>query len=286
MHMANEGRWEQSPARGSATGSKWLRSPKSIGRAFLNPWWTVAALLDAGVGEQYGIRLTKKLGLVWKLWRNGRHSGSATSFFEHVRIVTQLLQIPAEAQGVVGEFGCYKGLSSASLSLACALTKRRLLVFDSFEGLPEPALTVSSLYSGEFTSYERGQYCGTLDEVRENVRRYGALDVCEFVKGYFNDTLPNRDAAERFVLIFEDADLPESVHSVLRHTWRKLQPGATFFCHEARDQQIVEIFFDQKWWAENLGEAAPGFIGSGVGVMSGPTDQWCCLGYAVRRTRT
>jgi O-methyltransferase len=272
--------------RKSATGSKWLLFPAAIGRKVLKPWWTVVALLRTSVGKQYGIQLTQKLTLVRKLWRNGRHPGSATSFFEHVRIVTRLLQIPAETPGVVGEFGCYKGFSTASLSLACALTKRRLVVFDSFEGLPEHTIPISSLYNGELTSYKQGQYCGALEEVRDNVKRYGALDVCEFVEGFFDDTLPNRDVGEYFVCIFEDADLPESVRSVLRHTWRKLQPGSVFFCHEARDQDVVEIFFDRAWWADNLGEPAPGFVGSGVGVMSGPDDEWCCLGYTVRRART
>jgi hypothetical protein len=62
-----------------------------------------------------------------------------------------------------------------------------------------------------------------------------------------------------------------------------LQPDCAFFCHEARDQKVVEIFFDRTWWADHIGEPAPGFIGSGVGVMTGPTEQWCCLGYTIRR---
>jgi hypothetical protein len=62
-----------------------------------------------------------------------------------------------------------------------------------------------------------------------------------------------------------------------------LQPDCAFFCHEARDQKVVEIFFDRTWWADHIGEPAPGFIGSGVVVMTGPTEQWCCLGYTIRR---
>jgi hypothetical protein len=255
----------------------------AIGDRLLQPWWVVNALLRTECREQYGIRLTQKLTLLWKLMRNARHPGSASSFLEHVRIATELLQIPPAIEGGIAEFGCYKGLSSASLSLACALTNRRLVVFDSFEGLPAPTVPVHQLYDGQILAYEQGQYCGTIDEVRANVRRYGVLDVCEFVKGYFDDTLPSRDATEKFALIIEDADLPESVRSVLCHTWRKLQPGCTFFCHEARDQEVVEIFFNKAWWMENLGETAPGFIGSGIGVMSGPTEKWCCLGYTFRR---
>jgi hypothetical protein len=40
--------------------------------------------------------------------------------------------------GHVVELGAYKGSSTAKLSLACRLAGKRLWVFDSFEGLPEP----------------------------------------------------------------------------------------------------------------------------------------------------
>lgn len=170
-----------------------------------------------------------------------------------------------------------------SLSLACALTNRRLVVFDSFEGLPEPEEAVHTFDTGKPLPYQRGQLAGATEEVKANVARFGDIRVCEFVKGYFGCTLTKRDNAERFVLIFEDADLPQSVRDVLRGAWQKLQPGGVFFCHEARDREVVDIFFDQQWWAQTIGEKAPGFNGSGVGMMTGPGINWCCLGFTVRQ---
>jgi len=254
----------------------------SLVRYLTRPWWVVLTLLEPRVGREYGVGLMTKLGLLRKALRSCRHPGSASGFFEHVYIVTRLLEIPQHKEGTVAEFGCYKGLSTATLSLACALTSRRLVVFDSFEGLPEPEQAVHQFENDSALAYSRGQYAGTLDEVKSNVARFGDLRVCEFVKGYFKDTLPHRSDAERFVLIFEDADLPESVRSVLCGAWRKLQPGGIFLCHEARDREVVDLFFDQKWWAEAIGEPAPGFIGSGVGMMSSPGLD-CCLGFTVRR---
>ena len=260
-----------------------LRAPYSALRFLTLPWGTAVAFLHPRVGSDYAIGKIAKLRLLRRLWSNSRQPGSASVFFEHVYIVARLLEVPRNTAGAVAEFGCYKGLSTASLSLACALNHRRLIVFDSFEGLPEPEESVRHLTSGSAVPYHRGQYMGTLEEVECNVSRFGDIGVCEFVKGYLEDTLPNRDPEERFVLIFEDADLPQSVRSVLRGAWKRLQADCVFFCHEARDQEVVNLFFDQGWWAQAIGELAPGFIGSGVGVVSGLGLDWCCLGFAVRR---
>ena len=236
-------------------------------------------------GRDYGIGLFAKLKLLRQIWRNSNQPGSASSFFEHVFLVTRLFEISKDLPGTVAEFGCYKGFSTASLSLACALTGRRLLVFDSFQGLPAPEESIHNFDTGLEVLYHQGQYTGTLEEVRRNVTLFGDVSVCEFIPGYFDATLPHRNPGERFVLIFEDADLPQSVRSVLLGTWKKLQPGCSFFCHEARDREVVKLFFDDRWWVETLGELAPGFVGSGAGIMSGPSLDWCCLGFTVRPAR-
>ena len=254
----------------------------TILRIGVQPWWIVLAFLSKDTGRDYSVGLRTKLRLLRSMRRNSSQPGSASVFFEHVMMVTRLLQVPATVEGAVAEFGCFKGFSTSTLSLACALVKRRLIVFDSFEGLPAPEVDVINLDSGRKIPYAQGQFAGTLEEVKGNVSRFGDLSVCEFVKGYFDATLPHRDASEKFVMIFEDADLPESVRTVLTWTWRKLQDGCTFFCHEARDREVVEMFFDRNWWAQATGEPAPGFIGSGAGVMAGPTTDWCCLGYSIR----
>jgi O-methyltransferase len=194
---------------------------------------------------------------------------------EHVALARAILDIPKSTQGAVGEFGCFKGLSTCTLSLACRMTNRKLIVFDSFRGLPKIGEDVHH-FDGSAVEYKEGQFCGTLDEVRENVTTYGAADVCEFVPGFFSDSLPHRPPHERFALIFEDADLPSSVKDVIRHTWGRLEPNCRFFTHEAQDSEVVRIFFDQQWWREELGEEPPGLVGSGIGLPL----SWCGSGLA------
>jgi hypothetical protein len=45
----------------------------------------------------------------------------------------------------------------------------------------------------------------------------------------------------------------------------------------------VNLFFDQQWWDRTIGEPAPGFTGSGIGVLGGPFWGSCYLGYSIRR---
>jgi O-methyltransferase len=173
-------------------------------------------------------------------------------------------------------------MATASLSLVCALTGRRIHVFDSFEGLPNPDVAVHHIGTGSEVKYEKGDYAGSLDEVRANVAKFGRLEVCEFVVGFFSDTLPLRAADDRYVMIFEDADLVSSVRDVLTHAWNRLQQGCIFFTHEARDTEVVTLFFDRGWWRQVLGTEAPGLVGSGEGLPLSTLGS--SLGY-VRKTR-
>ena len=63
---------------------------------------------------------------------------SLTSPGQHLVLVNEILGLPRSLRGDVVECGCYCGASTANLSLACALTGRKLIVCDSFEGLPNP----------------------------------------------------------------------------------------------------------------------------------------------------
>ena len=213
-----------------------------------------------------------KLRLAWRILRAATAKDAATLPTEQLHLVQRVLSIPREMPGDVAEFGCFKGRTSAILSLACAMAGRRLVIFDSFAGLPTTEHLSADAVNETSFQYEAGQYRGAFEEVRERIRREGDLSVVDFVPGYFDATLPQR-TGDRWALIFEDADLPSSVETILEHTWPALQPGAFFLSHEARDPAVVKLFFDDAWWREHHGIPAPGFIGSHIGLplAIGPT---------------
>jgi hypothetical protein len=191
---------------------------------------------------------------------------SASTFGEQLYLVRSILKIPADRHGVIAEFGCFKGMSTVAISIAARHVNRRVLVFDSFEGLPADDEAVHQVVSGNQVAYKKGDYAGTLDEVRDVVTRFGEPGQVEFVRGFFSETLPQRPAGEQYALIFEDADLLSSVRDILQHAWPRLVPGAVFFCHEALDLEVAKLFFDENYWQKQHGQTAPGLAGVGMGL--------------------
>lgn len=109
-----------------------------------------------------------------------------------------------------------KGASSASLSLACAMVCRRLIVCDSFAGLPDKESDLLRNYPhlGVYGYYREGMYEGKLEEVRGNIGLYGNLSVCEFKVGLFEETLSSLDRSIAFA--FLDVDLTSSMQDCIK----------------------------------------------------------------------
>jgi len=175
------------------------------------------------------------------------------------------------------ECGCYNGASSATLSLACGLTNRKLFVCDSFEGLslPTEEEKVDIRNATEnYLLYKKGDYSadGGVEGVKKNIELYGNPDVCVYVKGYFIDSLPGIET-DSIIMVFEDAGLPSSVEDCLKYLWPKMQEGTKFYCHEPWSAKVVSVFYNESWWKDNLDTEYPGFYGSGDGVLPG-------MGYA------
>jgi O-methyltransferase len=234
-------------------------------------------------GKDYGIGSLQKLRLARKIISNTRKTKSLTSWQQNLIFADEILSVPKSLKGDVVECGCYEGASTVNLSLACALTSRKLFVCDSFEGLPEPGESekyeVNAGSRDEIYIWEKGEFSseGGLETVKKNVSTYGNIGVCEFVKGYFKDTLKDIKS-DSIVFIFEDADVKSSVADCLLYLWPRLQDGCKFYSHEPWSVNVVSLFFDEKWWGENFKTMPPGFDGSGRGIIAG--HAYSNIGYA------
>jgi O-methyltransferase len=184
------------------------------------------------------------------------HTGlrCAHTHAEAVAIVSEILRVPSSTPGVVLEAGCFKGGSTAKLSLATRMIGRKLLVYDSFEGLPD-------VDQAEKDRFGKGEYTGALEEVKKNVSKYGALEVCEFVRGWFNQTMPS--LKDPVVVAFVDVDLRESLESCLTYIYPKLVPGGVIFSHDGHLPICVDLMRDQNFW-KRFNEPAPEFEGLGT----------------------
>jgi macrocin-O-methyltransferase TylF-like protien len=245
----------------------------------------LAPYFSRRTGGEYGVGFLAKCVLLFKMIRNKGKITTASHYLEHVSMATRILSIPRSVEGVVVECGCYKGGSTANLSLICALCGRRLEVFDSFQGLPEPIDGDRSHLLpdvGVIHTYSKGAWQGNLDEVKENIAACGEISVCQFHEGFFEDTLPG--FGRKCVFAFLDVDLVSSIRTCVRFLWPLLQSGCCVFTHEAPHLEVASVFFEKQWWRENLQCDAPGLIGagSGVGLMLGSGYFRSDLGYTVK----
>lgn len=227
----------------------------------------LSELFHDDTGKEYGVGLFTKLRLVYLMARNRKRITTGSHFLEHLLMATQILKIPKAVPGCVVECGSYKGGSATNLSLVCELCDRKLEVFDSFEGLPAPEQQDEEhvlIGLQRVHTYEQGSWCGTLSEVRHNIAAYGRISVCNFHRGFFDQTLPSFD--QPCVLLFADVDLTTSLETCIRHLWPLLQKGCYLFTHEAQHLEISSLFFDKSWWRANLNCNAPGLIGAGTGI--------------------
>jgi O-methyltransferase len=242
--------------------------------------FVIPFLTDAEIGRPYDFGFRRKLNLILRFSRNLKKVPTESSWLEHIELASSVLQIPPSVSGDVIEFGCYKGGSSVNLSILCAATGRKLIVCDSFEGLPEPNEEDKvhyNLYRDHYDHYEAGRFAASLDEVKDNISQFGCIDVCEFSVGYFEDSL--RSLHKKYVLAFFDADYVESLKPCVRKVWPNLRDRCRIYVHEATSLSLVSLFFDKKWWRDNLNSPAPGFVGSGTGLPLEPVSG-SFLGYA------
>ena len=98
-------------------------------------------------------------------------------------------------------------------------------------------------------------------EVRANIAAYGYPDVCEFVPGFFSDSLPGLRIAPAAIVM--DVDLISSGRDCLKHLWPCLVRGGCVFTHEAESDTYLEGLMDPAWWRENLGQCPPLVFGAG-----------------------
>ena len=180
---------------------------------------------------------------------------------ETLQVSSAILSTPPGVPGCVVEAGCFKGGSTAKLSVAAKLANRQLVVFDSFEGLPDNTEQHKPSIFGEVPDFSRGQYRGALDEVQKNVSAYGENDVCVYVKGWFDETMPK--FSQPVIAAYIDVDLVSSTKTCLKYLYPLLQPGAKLYSQDGHLPLIIELLEDSEFWEKEIGSVKPTIVGLG-----------------------
>jgi hypothetical protein len=214
------------------------------------------------INRAYQMTWFRRFRLGFHMFLNKTRIKTGTSYKSHLAMALKILETPPDVAGDVVECGTWKGGAAANLSLVCKITGRKLRIFDSFEGLPE-----GHLGDREAKYYKKGDYCGHLEEVRDNLGRFGAVECCEFHKGWFEETLPKLKSP--VLLAFVDVDLESSLDTCVQYLWPNLIEKGYMFIDEVVGLNYCALFYSEKWWREHFDRSPPGLIGAGSGLALG-----------------
>lgn len=188
-------------------------------------------------------------------WKNDQVSSDET---------VKILELARECLNVFGdyvEFGCYKG--DTSLLLAELLVensvekvgekgwisggnevkkddsgkeKKKLWIYDSFEGLPRKGEEDKSVLG---VAFRGGELAVTKREVKERFLRAG-LPVPMIKKGWFSD-LTESDLPERIAFAFLDGDFYESIRDSLRLVGPRMSKGGVIVVHDYNNPALPGV---------------------------------------------
>jgi O-methyltransferase len=129
--------------------------------------------------------------------------------------------------GDIIETGVWRGgasIMARAVLMAHDIRDRKVIVADSFAGLPPPA---TDQYPADHDSklHEFPELAISLEQVQENFQKFDLLDdQVVFLKGWFRDTMPTV-TSERFSVLRLDGDMYESTIDPLLHLYDRLSVG-------------------------------------------------------------
>jgi O-methyltransferase len=214
------------------------------------------------------VTLVDRLMVIMRLYRVTYNVTCEHVESEVLPAMRAILSMPYETPGAVVEAGCFKGGGTTKLSIAAKLAQRELFVFDSFEGIPANSESHENNIWGGRVRFSKGDYCSPIDEVTENVRRFGELGVCRFIKGFFEDSMPG--FREPVVVAYLDVDLASSTRTCLKYVWPLLVTGGILFSQDGHLPLVIEAFEDEDFWTQELNCAKPQIHGLGTSKLI-----WC-----------
>ena len=183
---------------------------------------------------------------------------------EILSVIDAILALAGRDGLTVVEAGAGKGASTAKLSLATARAGGRLVVFDSFRGLPRNDERHVRL-DGSPVVFRAGAFPGRLPSVTRVVARFGAPRVCEFRKGWFEETMPLFVGHVDVALL--DVDLLASTRTCLAHLFPRVREGGVVFTQDGHQRAIVDLLASEKFWREEVGVPVPAIEGLGERKM-------------------
>ncbi len=169
----------------------------------------------------------------------GRTSLSSIKLYTLYQLVKDVISL----EGDIAELGVYRGGSAKALAKVIEKYNpdKNLLLFDTFEGFPEPDTKQDLFKKGDLsdTSYE---------EVKDYLNNYKFVSI---YKGLFSDTLPTV-VEKSYSFVHIDGDLYSSVQECCEYFYPKMVPGGIilfddygFLCAPGAKNAVDEYFLNK-----------------------------------------
>lgn len=186
--------------------------------------------------------------------------------------------------GIPGDFvecGVWRGGASllmADLLRQAGVRDRKVWLFDSFAGLPAPE-EIDGLVAMEYAKNADSPACydnctASLEQVQQSAKELGLASYTEFVKGWFDQTLPaTRHRIGPIAILRVDADWYSSVRCCLDNLYDQVVSDGfiildDYYCYDGCAVAVHE-FFGQRRLAHR--------IESVIGQVEGNEDYQCAL---------
>jgi hypothetical protein len=198
----------------------------------------------------------------WSAWRR-RHrewnSRNACEVRKHLALSVEYV-CGADVSGDIAEFGTMTGRTAADLASALAHfdDSRRLLLFDSFQGLPVTSSAVDRDSPHVKAGIWRPGACQGISKTRlfQMCRRYLPEDRIVIFDGWFCNTLPTLSAETRLALLHIDSDLYQSAKDVLNFvfTHGMVSTGAMIHFDDWNCNRADPHCGERRAWSETVSE--------------------------------
>ena len=86
--------------------------------------------------------------------------------------------------------------------------------------------------------------------MKQNIEKYGELRVCKFIKGWFEDTMPQ--FTKKIAAVYVDVDLASSTKTCLKYLYPLIIPGGVLYSQ------------DNDFWEKEVGCKKPYIEGLGT----------------------
>ena len=134
-------------------------------------------------------------------------------------------------KGDLAEVGVYKG-GSAKLILLANSQKRKLFLFDTFEGLPSSKMEEDDLVLGGWLNDTSSQ------SVRENLTPFTNFEI---IQGIFPDSVAEKKLPDFFALVHLDTDIYDGTYESLKYFWPKMSTHGRIIIHDYNNEDCPGV---------------------------------------------